>query len=149
MDLLSFFFSSGFLFICGIFVYGVTWFLLGRVDGDEVDASLAPEFKYLSFIVIGVGLLFTVIFHIGTKEAITSGKENARNTEDVEATKSEVVNQNDKKTWKDWLKDSRFYKTGLLYMCTRLTINIYQSFFVLYLTDALHFNKVNILEIII
>ena len=46
------------------------------------------------------------------------------------------------KTWKDWLKDIRLYKTALIYMCTRMAINVFKAFFALYLTDALHFRKV-------
>lgn len=135
------YFRSGFLFICGIFVYGVTWFLLGRADGDEVDSSLAPQFKYLTVIVICVGIVFVVIFHVGTKEEITvSERKNDIETPSSNKKQQQVIMK--KKTWKQWMKDSRFYKTGLLYMCTRLAINVYQSFFVLYLTDALHFNKV-------
>lgn len=32
-----------------------------------------------------------------------------------------------------------------MYMSTRLAINVFQSYFALYLTDALHFKKVNFL----
>ena len=136
------YYRSGLLFTCGIFVYGVTWFLLGRAQGEEVDASLVPQFKYLSIIVICVGFLFTIIFHVGTKEERTWESKDVNN--DVEATKTPIKqSKQDKKTWKQWLKDPNFYKMGLLYMCTRLTINIFQSFFVLYLTDSLHFNKVS------
>jgi len=75
---------------------------------------------------------------LGTKEAKYTP------TSEDSATDTTSTNGNEKfKTWKDWLKDSRFYKTGVLYMCTRLAINISQSFLVLYLTDALHFQKVS------
>ena len=40
---------SGFFFICGIFVYGLTWILLGRAEGADVDPSLAPQFKVSFF----------------------------------------------------------------------------------------------------
>lgn len=124
-------------------MYGVTWFLLGRADGDQVDSSLAPQFKYLSVIVVAVGLVFVLIFHFGTKEEITKKEKSKRSDIESPSTASSCCNGK-KKSWKIWMKDSRFYKTGLLYMCTRLAINVYQSFFVLYLTDALHFNKVSL-----
>ena len=115
---------------------------------------------------IAVGFFFVTIFHFGTKEekyrepSNNSTKKNADS--DVESTASSPIPEDTVSTstdlststqeggeklkmWKDWLKDARFYKTGLLYMCTRLAINIFQSFLVLYLTDALHFQKVRMI----
>ena len=105
---------------------------------------------------IAVGFFFVTIFHFGTKEEKYREPSN-----DVESTASSPIPddtiststdlststvsqqvEEKLKTWKDWLKDARFYKTGVLYMCTRLAINVFQSFLVLYLTDSLHFQKV-------
>eukprot|EP00111_Clytia_hemisphaerica_P004100 TCONS_00011719-protein len=133
---------SGFFFICGIFVYGLTWILLGGAEGVEVDPSLAPQFKYLSLVVVAVGFFFVTIFHFGTKEEkYCPPSSHDLESADTNSEGSTTTNKDKIKTWKDWLRDSRFYKTGLLYMCTRLSINIFQSFLVLYLTDALHFQK--------
>lgn len=118
----------------------MTWFLLGRADGEEINASLVPEFKYLSIIVICVGVIFTIIFHVGTKEAATT---TIKKKCDIETSAASKNTKKEVKTWKEWLKDLKFYKTGLLYMCTRLTINIFQTFFVIYLTDGVHFDKVS------
>ena len=126
--------------------------------------------QYLTIIVITVGVCFATIFHFGIKEekyrkpssrdTSTERNSNAVNY-NIESTvsfpipddtistsinlPSSTVSQQKGgklKTWKDWLKDIRFYKTALVYVCTRLAINVYQSFHVLYLTDVLRFQKV-------
>ncbi|XP_057310021.1 major facilitator superfamily domain-containing protein 12-like [Hydractinia symbiolongicarpus] len=166
---------SGLTFVCGIFVYGTTWLLLGTTDGENVDSSVSKQFMILAFIVVSTGFVFSLIFHIGTKERrhkmdeieketvtkfvtfVPIGKCGLKrfstksfNQETVSSVKSSSSNDVDKtiainngkgKTWKDWLKDIRLYKTALMYMSTRLAINVFQSYFALYLTDALHFKK--------
>ncbi|XP_057294562.1 major facilitator superfamily domain-containing protein 12-like [Hydractinia symbiolongicarpus] len=149
---------SGFTFACGIFIYGATWLLLGTADGNMIDPSVSKQFTVggnfmlrtyiLVFIVIGTGLVFCFIFHVGTKEkryvqtlkgkidklsVEISGSENA-----VEI----VVGKEEKSiTWKAWLKHSQFYKVALMYVTARLAISVFQSYFALYLTDALHLKK--------
>ena len=116
---------------------------------------------------VGIGFVFILIFHFGTKEEKyrkQSSKDTSiqrNNNVDVESTISSPIpddtisistdssaspvsqqEEDNLKTWKDWLKDSRLYKTAVIYMCTRMAINVYKSFFALYLTDALHFRKV-------
>lgn len=158
---------SGLTFACGIFVYGTTWLLLGTTDGDMVDSSVSKQFMILAFIVIGTGFVFSLIFHIGTKEEryvkvkttkttdkytpsienITPISSDGKSDVSVESAnsgntdKTVVVKVSKGRTWKAWLKDSRLYKTALMYMSTRLAINVFQSYFALYLTDALHFKK--------
>ena len=126
--------------------------------------------KYLSLIVIAVGFVFVTIFHFGTKEEkyrdsskVSSNKKNEASNIDLESVASnsthsdsasdisgeKIGNEMKLKTWRDWLKDSRFYKTGVLYMCTRLSINVFQSFLALYLTDGLHFQKVGIFVVLV
>jgi len=170
---------SGLKFICGIFVFGVTWILLGTRSGEHINRQAADEFQTLAFIVCGTGLFFTILFHVGVKEKphkeIATNTDNEASGGDLQKDTTEVNNNrkifyigdntdddkinkqieqfyetidkgtkdtvSSEKRWKDWLKDSAFYKTGFMYMFTRLSINVFQSFFVLYLTDALDFNK--------
>ena len=121
--------------------------------------------KYLSLIVIAVGFLFVTIFHFGAKEEryrdtikTMSNQNKEVSNIDLESVAPKLIpsgtvigvperniaDEKKMKTWRDWLKDSRFYRTGILYISTRLSFNVFQSFLVLYLTDALHFQKVGI-----
>ncbi|EDO48348.1 predicted protein [Nematostella vectensis] len=119
---------SAFTFLCGIFVYGVTWVLLGQSTESQLSPGLWKEFmeflllttyffppQYLSLIVIGTGNVFNVVFHGGTPVR--------------------------ERTRVEWLKDPALYKTALVYMCTRLVVNISQSYLPIYLTETLAFEK--------
>ena len=128
-----------------LFVYVVTYLFLRLNDSDPTtdDTHLtradAPKFMYLSAIVCVVGLLFQVIFHLGTNEK--------RLLSDDEIHESHAVTTNSTEMRLDWLgylKKPRFYNLGLLYMCTRLIVNMTQVYLPMYLTDTLQLDKVNI-----
>ncbi|XP_065053899.1 major facilitator superfamily domain-containing protein 12-like [Rhopilema esculentum] len=176
---------SGLTFVCGIYVFGATWFLLGTNPEENVTGNVAPQFMYLSFIVVATGILFSAIFHVGTiepkhyvcrKKPVSQGdaKDNllhspissndceilqsdittvaASSTVDS-AEEADVIDSNDLladtnlnseetcRQWIDWLKTPFFYKMALIYMCTRLTLNVSSSYFVLYLTETMAFEK--------
>ena len=61
-----------------IFIYGMATVLFGVHSGtDETDISSADAhiFRTLSFIVIGVGLLCMLVFHVGLKESAQPAEE--------------------------------------------------------------------------
>jgi Na+/melibiose symporter-like transporter len=59
---------------CNLFVYGVTYLLFKLNNSDQSDDNLsradASKFMYLTFIVCGVGTIFQILFHCGTKENV-------------------------------------------------------------------------------
>ncbi|XP_068718354.1 major facilitator superfamily domain-containing protein 12-like [Montipora capricornis] len=62
---------SGITFVSGIFTYAVTLILLNTDDRDEsISAGHWKDFLEMSFIVVSAGCLFSLIFHLGTKEPI-------------------------------------------------------------------------------
>ncbi|XP_067023223.1 major facilitator superfamily domain-containing protein 12-like [Acropora muricata] len=204
---------SALTFLCGIFVYGVTWILLGQSSEKTISPNIRKQFMYLGIIVVSTGTLFNIIFHTGTKEPPsdalikwqeerklkkqgnkTNGRKALLKVDCVSSTsarrlsaqrvstsvcktaadkccsdeliscdhsfdgsklqraelqdepKDEIISRKacvvaNQKTWKDWLKDPAFYKTGLVFTCSRLLINVSQSYFPLYLTETLKFQK--------
>lgn len=44
-------------------------------------------------------------------------------------------------TWREWLKKPDFYKLVFIYMATQNIVNLSQSYFPMYLTETLHFQK--------
>ncbi|XP_048575742.1 major facilitator superfamily domain-containing protein 12 isoform X2 [Nematostella vectensis] len=199
---------SAFTFLCGIFVYGVTWVLLGQSTESQLSPGLWKEFMYLSLIVIGTGNVFNVVFHVIVKEPPSSrlleklARKNRQHSENS-TTNNECTTTNDhpqatycngglelvesnhsngpttdmtscvsmaesnnntakenefeinertvstreggtpvrERTRVEWLKDPALYKTALVYMCTRLVVNISQSYLPIYLTETLAFEK--------
>jgi hypothetical protein len=93
-----------------IFVYGVTFFLLKYKtcpddpnNNNNLTPSDAPKFMILTFIVCGVGIVFQVLFHVGTKED-NSLEEYQRNERSSSFVMQRSLN------WKGYLKTAEFYQ---------------------------------------
>lgn len=144
---------SGLTFVCGIFIYVVTWILLGQASEEGISHNLWREFTQLSMVVVITGFFFSFLFHWGTVEPLSSttdvGKEAAQESLDEQSSEQdlriEIVARESAphkpKTWRQWFKDPRFYAMGVVYTCTRITVNVSQSYFPFYLTETLHFQK--------
>lgn len=144
---------SGLTFVCGIFIYVVTWILLGQASEEGISPNLAKEFTQLSLIVVAIGFLFSIVFHWGTIEPATSttGERKELTEEPLDEHSSdqslcvEIVERDapshKPKTWRQWFKDPKFYAMGVVYTCSRITVNVSQSYFPFYLTETLHFQK--------
>lgn len=116
-----------------ILIYLITWLMLGlNSEGKSnlISPKDSPEFWHIALIVIAVGSLFSIIFHLGVKEPphVTSSIQTGINAD---------IYLQPHLTWRDWLKEIQFYKIGLLYMSTRLYNNLCQVYIPLYLQDSL------------
>lgn len=129
-----------FTVMSNLFVYVVTYIFLRLNSSDSSEDSHltradAPKFTYLSAIVCTVGLLFQIIFHLGTNESCLMSDEQIQNySNSLEL----------KLNWSGYLKNFRFYNVAVLYMCTRLIVNMTQVYMPMYLTDTLQLNKSSI-----
>ncbi|XP_032242182.1 major facilitator superfamily domain-containing protein 12 [Nematostella vectensis] len=59
---------TAWMFLSGIFVYGLMWILLGESSGENLSHDQWREFMSLGLIISGLGIFFAGMFHIGTKE---------------------------------------------------------------------------------
>ncbi len=107
-----------------IFVYAMASILLGIHTKDETDIKPADAhiFQTLTFIVVGFGLICMIIFHIGVKES----KEPAEDTEQRVQLSISSSGRLKRMTWKKFLREKQFYQCALIWMCTRITLNITQ-----------------------
>ncbi|XP_031164286.1 major facilitator superfamily domain-containing protein 12 isoform X1 [Sander lucioperca] len=135
-----------FTVVANITVYTVAWLLFHfqsqlNVDPDNTD-NLGqvdiPLFRTLALIMLGIGALFSMIFHIGTKEKVSASR-----CEDqlLIPSPSQEVLPHPIFQWKHWLKEPSFYQVAFLYMCTRLIVNLSQTYISVYLTDSLMLPK--------
>ncbi|EDV21100.1 uncharacterized protein TRIADDRAFT_30948 [Trichoplax adhaerens] len=134
-----------FTVISNIYVYLVAFMLLrfhgGKYRIPTLTISVGNKrlkvvytlFNYLVGSVLGIGLIAAIIFHVGTKEK-RQHEINCRTTQE----------RYKKKTWIDWLKSSLFYRVAVLYMCSRLIVNITQVYIPLYVIKTLHLHKMHI-----
>ncbi|XP_031557299.1 major facilitator superfamily domain-containing protein 12-like [Actinia tenebrosa] len=157
-------------FVCGIYVYLVTWVLLGQSSERKITPNVWKEFMYLSFIILITGNLCNIIFHVIIKEPSSPGflkkqqeKHSASNLEkdenvlenlvsnsrneavEVLASEDDSVDKNTNKlstkTKIQWLKTPAFLKTASIYVCSRVVIRISQTYLAIYLTETLDFDK--------
>ncbi|CAG5863765.1 unnamed protein product [Menidia menidia] len=132
--------------VANVTVYAVAWLLFHLQSRGGVDPSLSDSlgpadaalFRTLALAVLAVGALFSLIFHVGTKEDPSASGRGDRPTPSASTPESDApaVFQ-----WKHWLKEPAFYQMAFLYMCTRLIVNLSQTYISVYLTYSLMLSK--------
>ncbi|XP_063003267.1 major facilitator superfamily domain-containing protein 12 [Elgaria multicarinata webbii] len=143
-------FRYAFTVMANITVYGVAWLLLHfQVDGtgaqdhkQHLGREDIPVFRNLALIVVCVGAIFSLLFHLGTKEE----KRRLLRLPDPEEN-TPLLSPNQKSTvrplllWKHWLLEPAFYQVAMVYMSTRLIVNLSQTYIAMYLTNSLFLPK--------
>ncbi|KAG7279405.1 hypothetical protein CRUP_024224, partial [Coryphaenoides rupestris] len=146
-----------FTVVANITVYAVAWLLFhfqdqsisGASVPDHFGAMDIPLFRNLVLIVLAIGALSSLIFHVGTKEQPVSAREGERqplvipSPHDLSPSPPACGPSPPPPLlqWKHWLKLPAFYQVAFLYMCTRLIVNMSQTYIAVYLTDSLRLPK--------
>ena len=112
-----------------ILVYSCAWGLLNKSDGEGM---IGPEdeaaFRTLMQICLGVGILATIIYHLNVKiNDCDSGIAGDLNVTQNGTTVSILK----------WFKEVQLYQIGVVYMTTRLFVNLTQAYIPLYLQVSL------------
>ncbi|XP_066491931.1 major facilitator superfamily domain-containing protein 12 [Tiliqua scincoides] len=139
-------FRYAFTVMANITVYGVAWLLLhfqaGHTKMPDHTQHLGkhdiPIFRNLSLIVVGVGTIFSLLFHLGTREErrpLIQVPEPDENTPLLPSDRKNRVQP--LLLWKHWLLEPAFYQVAMLYMSTRLIVNLSQTYIAMYLTNSL------------
>lgn len=117
----------GFTVFSNIFVYVMTWMILhftGNCDKEQVGPADAWKFRQIMLIVLSVGTLASVLFHLAVTEKqsriLISNDENESST-----------------LHSDILRKFLLYQVAGIYMSTRLVVNIAQVLIPLYLHRTL------------
>ncbi|NWI22029.1 MFS12 protein, partial [Crypturellus soui] len=92
----------------------------------------------LSLIVVGLGAVFSLIFHVGTKEKprALDGPPQADESSPL-LHKEPASAARPLLRWRHWLREPAFYQVAVLYMATRLIVNLSQTYIAMYLTNSL------------
>jgi Na+/melibiose symporter-like transporter len=111
--------------ISNIFVYAMASVLLGiHSTHNETDISSedAHIFRTLTFIVVGIGLICMIIFHVGLKESEQPAEESEYRVQ-LSLTSSGRLKR---MTWKKFFREKQFYQCTFIWMCVRITLNVTQ-----------------------
>ncbi|XP_043911394.1 major facilitator superfamily domain-containing protein 12 [Protopterus annectens] len=110
--------------------------------GESWRFQFIFAFQALSLTVVAIGAVFSLFFHLATKE---KHQDQYQVAEQGEHTLLLTVTRNHQSKpvmlWKHWLKEPAFYQVAMLYMCTRLIVNLSQTYIAMYLTNSLNLPK--------
>ncbi|XP_004714442.2 major facilitator superfamily domain-containing protein 12 [Echinops telfairi] len=142
-----------FTVVANITVYGAAWLLLhlqGSIHArsnqefsDQLGVQDVPVFRNLSLLVVGIGAIFSLLFHLGTRERPRPRLEGHQPQPEEPNEQSPLLTPTARPVllWKHWLREPAFYQVGLLYMSTRLIVNLSQTYIAMYLTYSLNLPK--------
>ncbi|CAF1052645.1 unnamed protein product [Adineta steineri] len=122
--------------ISNIFVYAIASILLGfhsTTDETDITSADAYIFRTLTFIVIIVGAICMLIFHIGLHES-TQPAEDSEQRLQLSLTSNGRLKR---MTWKRFLREKEFYQCAFIWMCARVILNVTQVFLPLYIIDTI------------
>lgn len=129
-----------FTVVANITVFALAYLLFHVHSGqdlEELGPVDMPVFRDLALIVTGIGLVFSLLFHLGTTEHRSRAGE--------EEEHSPLLNTGPRLStllqWKCWLRQPSFYQVALLYMSTRLIVNLSQTYISMYLIYTLQLDK--------
>nr|XP_020475234.1 major facilitator superfamily domain-containing protein 12-like [Monopterus albus]XP_020475235.1 major facilitator superfamily domain-containing protein 12-like [Monopterus albus] len=145
-----------FTVIANITVYAVAYllfYLYAGEDSDPLSDALGPVdipvFRDLALIVLGIGAVTSVLFHLGTTEGRLGTRMEAeaegRRIEEEEGERRPLLRRPNTTSallqWKCWLQQPSFYQVAALYMSTRLIVNLSQTYISMYLINTLDLPK--------
>jgi Na+/melibiose symporter-like transporter len=111
--------------ISSISVFAMASILLGVHSGNgetDITQEDAHIFRTLTLIVVGIGLVCMIIFHVGIKESDLPIEESAHRLQLSFSSSGRLKRM----TWKDFLREKEFYQCGLIWMLTRVILNFTQ-----------------------
>ncbi|KAK6039539.1 hypothetical protein COOONC_22956 [Cooperia oncophora] len=113
----------------------LAWFLSQSTDHSEIGPYDFTHFQTAGFIVVGAGLLVTMLFYAIVREPKTGRRLSRLNSFSSDA--SELIRMH----WTSWFGYIQFYQIALLYMLSRLCINVSQVYFPFYITLTQNYSK--------
>ncbi|EEC14176.1 conserved hypothetical protein [Ixodes scapularis] len=95
-----------------IVVYTVTWVALG-ISGTDHEAQVGPPdahvFRNIVLIVVGIGSLFSLVFHVVVRDPSRGGRRESASRHRDEYVRSLVLERSQHLRWRDWFRERRFY----------------------------------------
>ncbi|KAK3924979.1 Major facilitator superfamily domain-containing protein 12 [Frankliniella fusca] len=127
-----------FTVVSNVLIYLVAWLVL-HISSDDCDRKIGPSDQKSFQIVVGsglgIGVLSSILFHVGVKEAPKPITLENHSTNVIGETTNPVSAVNKQKTIKEHLFSVQLYQVAAVYMSTRLFANLSQVYTPLYLDE--------------
>uniref|UniRef100_A0A4W4EJ72 Major facilitator superfamily domain-containing protein 12-like n=1 Tax=Electrophorus electricus TaxID=8005 RepID=A0A4W4EJ72_ELEEL len=131
-----------FTVVANITVYVVAWLLFhfqhaaDPTVADHLSTLDSSIFRVLALIVLGIGAVFSLFFHLGTRE-MPVAPPIGESGEHLPLLHGASLQTRPALQWKHWFTEPAFYQVATLYMCTRLIVNLSQTYISMYLVNSL------------
>lgn len=106
---------------------------------DQIGPEDAKDFRNIALICCAVGAVFSLIFHLGVREPPFIPHK--RQCELAASGEKKGPPPAKKMKKRDWFKELPFYQIAILYMATRLYVNLYQAYIPLYVQETLQLDQ--------
>ncbi|CAD6194361.1 unnamed protein product [Caenorhabditis auriculariae] len=108
--------------------FTLAWLLSGSTSHKSIGPWDFEHFRFSGLMVVTLGIVVTIGFYAFTREPVHGRRLSRLNSFSSEA--SELMRMH----WTSWFGHIQFYQIALLYMLSRLYINISQVYFPFYIT---------------
>lgn len=116
-----------FTVISNLLVYVITWMILHLDNGEnsKIGPKDGPKFQHVVWSVLALGIVCSLIFHIFVKEADNETSQNVRGSQL-------------RISMRELFTSFKVYQVAVVYMASRLFVNLTQVFIPLYLHETLN-----------
>ncbi|TYG56089.1 hypothetical protein ES288_D08G035700v1 [Gossypium darwinii] len=111
---------NAFTMVANLSLYGIA-FIVFEVIRAETRADIENQYRWIAYLSIFIGCCFVGVFHLGTKEPRSKTGIHG----DIHARIS----------WTYWFLKILYYQVAIVYMLTRLVLNVSQAYLAFYVID--------------
>ncbi|OMO72341.1 hypothetical protein CCACVL1_17851 [Corchorus capsularis] len=108
--------------VANLSLYGIALIVVSISIGTT-PADIENQYRWIAYLSIFIGCCFVGIFHLGTNEP--------RSKRDIHG------NIHARISWTYWFKKILYYQVALVYLLTRLVLNVSQAYLAFYVLDDL------------
>ncbi|KAI4311525.1 hypothetical protein MLD38_036411 [Melastoma candidum] len=113
---------NAFTMIANLSLYAVAMVIFSAITAMNV-ADIENQYRWIAYISIIIGCCFVGVFHLGTKEPrLKIGA---------------LVTSRGRIPWKHWFKKVLYYQVAIVYVITRLVVNVSQAYVAFFVVDDL------------
>ncbi|KAK3432469.1 hypothetical protein EUGRSUZ_E04336 [Eucalyptus grandis] len=113
---------NAFTMVANLSLYAVAGIVFTTTSSNTHD-DIENQYRWIAYLSIAVGCCFVGIFHLGTREPRL--KANA------------CVGNQARISWDYWFKKVLYYQVALVYVLTRLVVNVSQAYLAFYVINDL------------